>query len=253
MEEEALEVVQDIPKLPLAAVLSVAFGGFIMGCTAGYVIAKRVLEPKYADRAEQEIAEAKEFYKRRYKTDEFATPSEAAIALGSTPIVEAAEALRRYQGEGEEDTSEEPPEETEAQVEVVSIWAGGQLTEITEEERQARDAGRPYVASRDEFTEWEDQQITLTYYEGDNVLADNTDEPIVSIRETVGEDSLSHFGHGSGDPKVVYVINQPLGIAFEILKHEGSFQHEVWGLQHSEKLALRDRRPLRRMRDSDDL
>lgn len=253
METEALEVVENVPKLPLASIITVAFGGFIMGCTAGYVITKRVLEPKYAAIAEEEIAEAKEFYKRLNKVDEFATPAGAAEALGIDPKLQpAANALRRYQG-GEENPPEEPSDEAEVEVVVQSVFDNDELPVWDHEAEVAeRSSDRPYVAHKDEFVETELQQITLTYYAGDKALADERDEPIVDIQATVGQESLERFGHGSDDPKVVYVINEKLGIAFEILLHEGKFATEVWGFQHGEQLAMHDHRGHRRFRTTDE-
>jgi hypothetical protein len=253
MESEALEVVENVPKLPLAAVITVAFGGFIMGCTTGYVIAKRVLEPKYAAIAEEEIAEAKEFYKRLNKVGEYATPEEASAALGVSPqLGPAADALRRYQG-GDENPPEEPQAEAEIEVIVQSVFDSPELPVWNHEAEVAkRNPDKPYVAHKDEFIETELQQITLTYYAGDQALADERDDPIVDVSATVGTESLERFGHGSEDPKIVYVINEKLGLAFEVIYHEGKFAHEVLGFEHGEKLALHDRRSPRRFRVADE-
>lgn len=247
--DEAVEVVENIPKLPLASVIAVAVGGFIMGCTTGYVIAKRVLEPKYAALSEQEIAEAKEFYKRLNKRGEFATPEGAASEL----LPAAADALRSYQGR-DEDSEEEPETGPEVEVVIESVFNKPEFEWDAELELARRPANRPYVVSKEEWDELDPdlEMVTLTYYAGDEALADARDEPIANVEAVVGTDNLKRFGHGSEDPRVVYIVNNQLPMAFEVLLHDGKFAHEVLGFEHGERLALHDRRPARRMRVLDE-
>lgn len=96
-------------------------------------------------------------------------------------------------------------------------------------EMQKRTDDAPYVIHKDEFfgdeMEW-DSQSTLTYYVGDDVLADQNDVPIYDIADTIGE---VKFGHGSGDPNVFYVRDPRKHCEYEILRHTGQFSVEVLG------------------------
>lgn len=73
----------------------------------------------------------------------------------------------------------------------------------------------PYVISPEQFGEKDDyDQISLTYY-SDHVLADENDEIMDDVEDSVGSDSLTHFGEYEDDS--VYVRNDRLKVDYEIL------------------------------------
>lgn len=96
-------------------------------------------------------------------------------------------------------------------------------------ERQNRTKETPYVIHADEFQTDEmgwDSQTTLTWYAGDEILTDSHDVPIYNPHTVVGE---LRFGHGSGDPNVVYVRNERLEAEYEVLRDMGSYEIIVLG------------------------
>ena len=122
-----------------------------------------------------------------------------------------------------------------------------------EQEKENKDRerfqGRPYTISVDEFqeNEFDFSQYTLTYYEGDQVLIDQEDVPIYNHPNVVGD---IVFGHGSGDPNVVYVRNVRGKVEYEILRDSGFYavevlgndieaQHEEADIKHSNNRRLR--------------
>ncbi|MCA1806575.1 MAG: hypothetical protein LC687_01745 [Actinobacteria bacterium] len=166
------------------------------------------------------------------------------------PVQEAADALRAYQGEDEEEWEEDPAEDEEGSLNVF-------LQENTDdwdidEEMLGRTKDYPYVISTDEFFHGESgySQSGLTFYEGDNVLADEKESDIPYPDPIVGIQNLNRFGEGSGDPLVVYIRNERLSAEYEIIKHEGKYAHEVLGLQHSDggDRARQQRNQLRKQR-----
>lgn len=72
-------------------------------------------------------------------------------------------------------------------------------------------------------------KVELTYYEGDDVLADERDQP-------VGDDLIAgmafkqHWGYETKDPNVVYIRNNRLKIDMCITKMEVSFAQHVYGI-----------------------
>ena len=66
--------------------LLTGLGAFVAGVGAGALGARQILRTRYEEIAEQEIAEAREHYKKKYKqlykAGEFETPEGAAKALG---------------------------------------------------------------------------------------------------------------------------------------------------------------------------
>lgn len=107
----------------------------------------------------------------------------------------------------------------------------------------------PYVIHIDEREELDYQSQTLTYYEGDDVLCNERDE-IVDPDErdnVVGEGNLDRFGHGSGDPVIVYVRNDRLELIYEVIRSPHKYAEEVHGFHHSgygknlERMRVRER------------
>jgi hypothetical protein len=83
-------------------------------------------------------------------------------------------------------------------------------------------------------------QHTLTYFEGDDVLTDEEDQPINETDDTVGNANLLKFGHGSKDNNIVYVRNEKLDLDFEITRSKGSYIKEVLGfIQHDDRKRVR--------------
>ena len=74
----------------------------------------------------------------------------------------------------------------------------------------------PHVITPEEFGENNHyDRITLTYY-ADHVLADENDEIIRDVEETIGFGSLNHFGEYEAD--IVYVQNDILKCYYEITR-----------------------------------
>jgi hypothetical protein len=98
-----------------------------------------------------------------------------------------------------------------------------------EEERNNRSKHSPYVIHADEYQADEmgwDSQTTLTWYEGDEILTDSNDVPIYNPHTVVGD---LKFGHGSGDPNIVYIRNERLEAEYEVIREEGSYEIIVLG------------------------
>nr|UWF99979.1 MAG: Protein of unknown function (DUF1043) [Bacteriophage sp.] len=81
---------------------------------------------------------------------------------------------------------------------------------------------RPYVIQPSDFGEFDDyEKISLTYT-ADGVLLDDMNEIVDDIEETVGEDSLEHFGEYEDDS--VYVRNDAKKCDYEILSDQRNYQ-----------------------------
>lgn len=90
---------------------------------------------------------------------------------------------------------------------------------------------RPYVISDEQFNEENDHfdKISLTYYEDDCTLADEGDEMITDVDNTVGRENLDKFGELSDDPEVVYVRNEKIAVDYEIIRLSKSYSDTVMG------------------------
>ena len=112
---------------------------------------------------------------------------------------------------------------------------------VYDDEIAHRDAhpGEPHVIHHDEFMNNEKKynQETLTYYKGDDIVADQEDKPIYNYSTLMGH---LKFGHGSGDENVVYIRNETINMEWEVLLHDGSYETEVLGLQIEDEYEKSD-------------
>jgi hypothetical protein len=282
--EEPINIVKNNPWL-LAGVGVIALS---IGATAGYFIARKVLEPKYEKIAAQEIAEAKLFYASKHKQGNFSSPEMVVANLGiDAPeevleaVKEATEAMVRYKGEGETsenisdqmDEKEPAPKKIERKLptQVKNIFVDNAPVEDDgewsyEAELAGRTPGEPYIVHEDEYNENEDEhnQVTVTYFDGDDVLVDERERPIPDVDETIGLEATKLFGHGSRDPNIVYVRNDRLELDFEVVRSTGKYAEIVLGfvdpedhIEHSDRHGSRqrenhDRRPKNRRFRGDD-
>ncbi|ADD81068.1 gp070 [Rhodococcus phage ReqiPoco6] len=108
----------------------------------------------------------------------------------------------------------------------------GRLPSEEELDTSMRGNGEPYILTRQEFEDCDldYDQNTLTYFEGDNILVDERNDPINNGVETIigGEHNL-RFGHWSEDANVLYIRNDRLSIDFEIVRSSGTYAEEVLG------------------------
>lgn len=97
---------------------------------------------------------------------------------------------------------------------------------------------KPYVISPEEFGDFDEYtKLSLTYY-SDGVLADENDEIVDDIDETVGADFADHFGEYEDDS--VFVRNDRLKCDYEILRDNRSYS-DVTGPRSDGGLNDRER------------
>lgn len=108
-----------------------------------------------------------------------------------------------------------------------------------EKELKERTPTAPYVIHKDEFMSNESDytQETITFYAGDEIMADQHDEILHGWMNMMGPLT---FGHGSGDPNVVYIRNDTLHYEWEVLRHGGRFEVEVGGLTVEDEYEKQD-------------
>lgn len=261
--EEVIEKVVRTVPLPMSLLgAAMTFAG---GCLIGYAWTEKRLRVRYADIANEEIDLVRDHYRRKEIAREEKPAVEAIIAeQGYTPAPipqkeeVAGSALtksRQFGTDTEEDaaakreilerekrlgmTTDLPPEELERNV----FEEHGDETWDYEVEVASRTPDTPYVIHVDERGELSElDQLTWTYYEGDEVLCNASDEVVTDVDRCVGLSNLDKFGHGSGEENVVIVRNVVLGLEIEIVRSPGRYDEEVLGLQHADESARRRKR-----------
>lgn len=118
-----------------------------------------------------------------------------------------------------------------------------------------RSSEKPFVVTTQEFFEEDEDdysRITITYWEEDDILADEREQMIPDIDALVGHDNLKYFGKGSGDESIVYVRNDKIKADFEIVKDPRSYSEVVLGLSKWDARDHTDDSPkIKKMRGDD--
>lgn len=236
--------------------LGMAVGG-LTGAVVAFKVAYSRAETKYSKIADAEISEMREHYQNKIVAAEATAQKQTSV---QDLVVERGYSVP-------EDTPQpmavQPPErvnlsevkpEVEPEVEETEVKNVFEEAQPTHEwdwhkERRRRSPDIPYVIHIDEREELDFQSVTLTYFEGDNVLCDERDEVIgLDERdELVGENNLDRFGHGSGDVSVVYIRNDKLELIYEVVKSPNAYAEEVHGFSHGdyyknlERMRIRER------------
>lgn len=239
VEEAAAEVVEVLRGIPpryavIGGALLAGVGGVV-----GWFMAERKYRKAYEAKAETEIEQMRDHFRQRLLAKEV---KPEISSLGKT-----------VQELGYAPTPPEPPAApgdintaagVEEQSEVSNVFQREAEHEDHwdyEEEKKTRDPSYPYVIHIDERGETGYEEITLTYYSGDDVICDHQDKIVDDKERVVGEKNILKFGHGSGDPAVVYIRNEYLDLDIELVRSEQSYAEEVHGITHADSPRRRER------------
>lgn len=168
--------------------------GFALGLASGAFGAWCIAKKRYEEIAQEEIDSVKEVY--------------------ASKMVEANKTIKeRFEfGEAEDpdETPEIDPEEVEECEEVIERLDYTRYSTPEEEKKgpkpePVKKVGqeKPYVIDESEFGENEDYEtITLIWY-SDKILADDMDEIVEDVDETVGYEALGYLGEDKGQEVLV--------------------------------------------------
>lgn len=162
---------------------------FTAGATIGSVVTWKLLDAKYAQRAEREIKDVEEYYKGKYSSIDTDGDSSEDDVIVTPDITE---------------------EDKKQYIDIVKNYTGEKGGS------ESMEIGTPpYVIPPEEFDTLDGYEaISLTYYT-DGVLADDADYPIEDIENIVGKDFVNHFGEY--EPDSVFIRNEMLKVDYEIL------------------------------------
>lgn len=245
------------------------YAGAAVGGGVAWFLTNRHLRMRYEEIAEREIAEARQFFERHYKTksptqmaeelglvdvqsDEGQAVAQAIEDLGYTPKVDPddpGEIMDFRKPADDVDTIHGRPER---RVEHHSVFTENQWDWAHEMEYRAQQPGVPYVINSDEWEADEPvhEKVSMTYWADDHVLADDQEKNVPDPDSIVGIHNLDKFGYGSDDPNVVYVRNDKMSMDFDIHLQTGSYAKIVLGFDDSLEHADRPRnRGPRRFRE----
>lgn len=163
------------------------FAAFAAGGAIGFLTAKKLLKDQYEQRVQDEVDSVKAAFKKMH------------------PLA------------AKKPEKDQPTDQERKQYSQYAAQLG-----YTEEKKPAPMLA-PHVISPDEYGEMDEyDQISLTYY-ADGTLTDDADRAMSEdeIEETVGKESLNHFGEYEEDS--VFVRNDRLKADYEILTDPSTY------------------------------
>lgn len=179
---------------------------FATGAAIGSVVTWKVVKTKYERIAQEEIDSVKETWSRmnQLESDDYTYEDEDVDELEDTEdgfdddvMTAYARLVNNYSNSG---INVETGQKGEGDVPYIN---------------------GPYVITPDDFGngDYDHDMHCLTYY-SDGVLANDWDE-ILDVDETIGEDSLEHFGDYAED--VVHVRNERLNADYEVVRDDRAY------------------------------
>lgn len=185
--------------------------GFIIGAASGATVAWYLLKDKYETLAQEEIDSVKEVFARREQEMKNET-------------------VKRNVADGIKDSDRTKPDLKEY-AEQLKKNGYTRYSDLSADDEGVSDKQtKPYVIPPEQFGDDENyDQISLTYY-ADGVLADENDEVIDDVEETVGIESLNHFGEYEDDS--VFVRNDTRKCDYEILLDQRIYSEVAEEMPH---------------------
>lgn len=258
---DQIEEVAEVTRRLSGRELGFFGAGIGVGFAVGYFVLNKRLETKYEKISEEEIFKMREHYqkltvalkgeaaRRRpleelivekgYATTDMEDQDGNQVGSRFTEEEQAAidETNAKYPASGEEAEEEVAfgPTAPEVVVNHHNVFAQAEAGWDYAVEVKTRSADVPYIIHVDEFrqNEPEHEQVTLTYYEEDDILADQRNIVVDDMDAVIGLGNLGRWGHGSNDPNITYIRNEELKLDAEILRDRGGFHATVHSIRHS--------------------
>lgn len=227
-------------------------GSLLAGAFVGYVITERVLRARYEKILQDEVDRIESYYQT--KVEEYEVPEDVVLVEAKFEKVETetvqfdqkiieTQQLAESLGYAHDLKEEEHIRNTTPVPDTPQSYSQGKMTvreaEPIDYESNAykdllaeRSHDKPYIITIDEFMdEYKDyDKISFTYFEGDDVVADEREQPYEEVASSLGLGNLKRFGEWSQDADQVYIRNHKLEIDFEVTRDDRSFAEVVAGV-----------------------
>jgi len=260
-------------KIGIALAAGLCIGGGI-----GYVVADRKIRGK----AEEEIASVQDLYSRlrsedaaQAREDWSAAPfdqseeedsdayseeslAEEVIKLGYVNYNSVGQSNRTdpnhipptEQPSGEEDEVDQDLREEGDYVRNIRVVNPNRDADPDDVTQWDRDPHRPYVITEDEYRidRPDFSKTSITYYRGDDTLADENDRFVSDLDGTIGEDNLQFFGLASRDERLLHIRNERVEADFEVALNDGQYSREVLGFGIEESMVRESKKGPKKMR-----
>jgi hypothetical protein len=211
------------------------------GAGIGFLVARNVLEKKYARLLDEEIERTKEFFGADYEGSKEGLDDPEFMQ----DAINAAEALTEYVAG---DVKIVPSVLAENVERTVTAYNKPGAPSIVEEEVRDiesnvaaspldPDARAPHLITFAEFDAGDlgYAQVSVSFFAGDGIVIDEEDNVISPdrVEQIIGTDNLNKFGTNTDDPdlepNVIYVRCERFNMDFEVTRSPGKHSVEVLG------------------------
>lgn len=223
-------------------------GLFVLGALVGGGSVHLYLTKRYEQQLEEEVEQYRRYMRRKDERDQVEgnhnaqaeTYGNLAAQYNSGQSEEDGETASVYsEGDGQDGTDGEPVPEA------LPLFETFTSNEVVED--SSDDVDQYTVISEDEFYElaydngWDVQE--LTYYEDDDTLVDEADNPVFDPSEIIGPDALDSFGVCCSDQRETHIRNSQNNTVYNIRLIHDSYTEAVLGLYEEYKPRVRKMRP----------
>lgn len=216
------------------------------GAAAGYLVARNVLEKRYARLLDEEIARTKEFFGANYEGSkeglddpEFMQDAINAAEALSDYVAGDAKIVPSVLAENVERTVTAYNKPGAPAVEEYPRGSQAAAVRAQDEEVQPLDpnARAPHLITFAEFDAGDlgYSQVSVSFFAGDGIVIDEEDNVISPdrVEQIIGTDNLNKFGTNTDDPdlepNVIYVRCERFNMDFEVTRSPGKHSVEVLG------------------------
>lgn len=225
--EEAVEAFSDGRYIRGRFVVLSSVLSAVAGAAVSAYFTDRRLRKQYGKIAEDEIDQMREHFRARLVSRE----TKPDLGELSTKVKDLG-----YDSNSDIPAAPGEPNTPDVPKEVRNVFEEQKVEDEWdyEVELRSRTEDRPYIIHVDEKAEKDYDEITLTYYAGDDVLCNSEDVIMDDQDRLVGLAHLDKFGHGSNDPSIVYIRNDELTLDIEVIRSNGTYAEEVHGFKHED-------------------
>lgn len=213
-----------------AKIAAIFLTGVAVGGAGTYWAVTSHTKQKYERLLEEEVGQVKDHYRIIHKKDSYASPDDllAERKEKEAALEEYKMNVSAYEIETERKVT--GPATNHSELESRSVFDYSQLGKT--EDKTVVDQSSAYAVTYEEFDGENEEytKTTLTYFKGDDTVADEVDDIIQDVEATLGSEGLTSFGKLDPDnPDVAYIRNDRLRTDYEVILEERSFREVVVG------------------------
>lgn len=212
-------------------VIASVAGSLVAGAAVGYFAADKKAQLKWRAISEEEILSVKKQYNMVFDPEGYSDEREATEA-DRERTHDYLERLDKLQYSSYSEPEVASSVEATPSFAVVPEAAEDAGVEEPTPAKPNFDEAYPYPITQEEYHRDEEEydKLSLTYYKGDDTIADSRDDVVNNPEALLGKCHKKFMGFDPVDPHVVYVRNHNMKADYEVLLETEAFITVVHGI-----------------------